>query len=243
MKTVVVANQKGGVGKSTTAEALAAGLKLEGYKVLAVDMDAQCNLTRTACVEAEHTILDVLKGEAGISEAIQKAELADVLAGDMYINNLERTGKEYRLKEALEALAKKYDYIIIDTPPALGFLTINALTAADSVVIPAEADIYALEGIVSLAGTISAVKKYTNPKVKIEGILLTKYSGRTLLTKDLTATAENIAAQLQTKVFNARIRQSVTIREAQAMRKSIFAYAPKSKVAADYKAFIDELLA
>lgn len=246
MKTIAIINQKGGVGKSTTAEALAAGLKRLGFKTLAVDLDAQCNLTRTAAAGNDVTILDVLRGNVPAGEAVQETALADVIAGDISINKLEQevesTGKEYRLKEALDTLSGAYDYAIVDTPPALSFLTINALTASDIVVIPAEADIYALEGIISLAGTISAVKKYTNPNLNIAGILLTKYSGRTILTKDLTSVAENIAAQLGTKVFNSKIRQSITIREAQAMKQSIFAYAPKSKVAADYSAFIDEMI-
>lgn len=247
MEVLAIINQKGGIGKTTTAEALTAGLTLKGYKVLAIDLDAQMNFSRTAAAEHDSpTALDVLTGEATAADAIQPGSFCEIITGDRNINRLEKmiqdTGKEYRLQEALAPIKKQYDYIVIDTPPALSLLTINALTACTGVIIPAEADIYALEGITALADTIATIKKYTNPALKIKGILLTKYSDRTILSRDLAKAAEQVAAKLKTKLFKATIRNAVAIKEAQVMKRSIFDYAPKSKVAADYMAFIDELL-
>ena len=164
-KTLAIINQKGGVGKSTTALMLAAGLSLKGFSVLSIDLDAQSNLTYTAGAKTDGaTALGVLTGEIKAGDAVQHTESGDIipaskaLAGaDAFITD---TGKEYRLKEALEPVAGQYDYIIVDTPPALGILTINALTACNSVIIPAQADIYSLQGIEQLAETMKPVKKY-----------------------------------------------------------------------------------
>ena len=152
------------------------------------------------------------------------------------------TGKEYRLKEALEKIEKNYDFCIIDTPPALGILTINALTASDSVIIPAQADIYSLQGIENLEETIKAVKKYCNPNLKIEGILLTRYNPRTILSREVSEMAEKLAEKLETKLFKAKIRDAVAVKEAQISQESLFKYAPKSNVTKDYEGFINEFL-
>ena len=147
-----------------------------------------------------------------------------------------------RLKSALEAIAKSYDFIIIDTPPALGILTINALTAADGVIIPAQASIYSLQGIGQLAATIKAVQQHTNPALQIYGILITRYNGRAILSRDISELLTDTAEQLKTKVFETRIREAIAIKEAQAHRQNIFDYAAKTNPAKDYNAFIDELL-
>lgn len=245
MKVIAIINQKGGVGKSTTAQAMAAGLTKAGKKVLSIDLDRQRNLTQTAGVEATVTVLDVMTGRAAATDAITATHLGDVMAADTALNSLEQQipdkGKEYVLRGILEPLKGKYDFIIIDTPPALGLLTVNALTAADSIIIPAEADIYSLQGISDLSETIAIVKQYTNPALTIKGILLTRYSGRNVLSRDLAAAAAGIADQLQTKVFDTTIRQAVAVKEAQAMQQNLFDYAPRAKVTADYKAFIAEV--
>ena len=249
MKTKIIAviNQKGGVGKSTTAEALTAGLILKGYSCLAIDLDAQGNLSYTFGARKEGaTVLGVITGEVRARDAIQHLKNGDIisaskaLAGaDAFINS---TGKEYKLREALEELNGIYQYIIIDTPPALGILTVNALTACHSVIIPSQADIYSLQGIEQLAETIKPVRKYCNPSIYIEGILLTRYSSRSILSREVAEIAEKLAGNLATKVFKTTIREAVAIKEAQISQKSIFEYAPKSKVAEDYKAFLEELL-
>ena len=246
-KTLAIINQKGGVGKSTTAEALAAGLSLKGYKTLSIDLDAQSNMTYTAGAKTDGaTALGVLTGEVGIAAAIQHTDSGDIIAAskalagaDAFITN---TGKEYRLKEALEPIRAEYDFIIVDTPPALGILTINALTACDSVIIPAQADIYSIQGIEQLAETMKPVKKYTNPALTIEGILLTRYRHRSVLSRELAVLAEKIAAKLGTKLLKATIREAVAVKEAQISQQSLYSYAPKAKVTEDYSRFIAELL-
>ena len=246
-KTLAIINQKGGVGKSTTAEALAAGLSLKGYKTLSIDLDAQSNMTYTAGAKTDGaTALGVLTGEVGIAAAIQHTDSGDIIAAskalagaDAFITN---TGKEYRLKEALEPIRAEYDFIIVDTPPALGILTINSLTACDSVIIPAQADIYSIQGIEQLAETMKPVKKYTNPALTIEGILLTRYSPRSVLSREVAELAEKIAAKLGTKLFKATIREAVAVKEAQISQQSLYSYAPKAKVTEDYSRFIAELL-
>ena len=246
-KIIAVINQKGGVGKSTTAEALIAGLSLKGYSCLAIDLDAQGNFSYTAGAKTDGaTILGVLTGEVKAKDAIQHLKGGDMIAAsntlagaDAFITN---TGKEYKLKEALEELKGMYQYIIIDTPPALGILTVNALTACHSVIIPAQADIYSLQGIEKLAETIKPVKKYCNPSIYIEGILLTRYSPRSVLSRDVAEIAEKLAEKLGTKVFKTTIREAIAIKEAQISQQSLFEYAPKAKVTEDYRAFIEELL-
>ena len=241
-----IINQKGGVGKSTTAHAVAAGLSLKGYRVLAVDMDAQMNLSYTCRADTEGaTVLSMLLGEATAKDVIQHTEDGDIipaskaLAGaDAFISN---TGKEYKLREALEPVKKSYDYIILDTPPALGILTINALTACDSIIIPAQADIYSIQGIAQLVETMRPVQKYCNPALRIEGILLTRYSNRTVLSREVAEMIEQQAAVLGTKVFHTTIREAVAVKEAQITRNSLYRYAPKAKVTEDYRAFVDEL--
>lgn len=151
-------------------------------------------------------------------------------------------GKEYRLKEALATIQEQYDYIIIDTPPALGILTINALTACDGCIIPAQADIYSLQGINQLYGTIQTVMKYCNPSMVVMGILLTRYNARAIISREVAEMVEQTAEQLHTKLYQAKIRECTALKECQAMKQDIYSYAPKSNAAADYSAFIDEII-
>lgn len=248
MKRIVsIINQKGGVGKSTTSQSLAAGLSLKGYKVLLIDMDSQGNLSFSVGADKESvSTLEVLKRQASAEEALQHIGNLDIIPASISLAGadmqLTEMGKEYRLKESIEPLKKGYDYIIIDTPPALGILTINALTASDSVIIPAQADIYSIDAIGQLYGTIRAVKQYTNKDLTITGILLTRFSDRTVLSRDLANMIKGTAEQLGTRLFNSTIREAIVIKEAQASKADIFAYAPKSKVAADYMGFVEEFL-
>ena len=246
-RIIAIINQKGGVGKSTTAATLAAGLSLKGYKTLSIDLDAQGNLTYTAGAKTNGaTAPGVLTGEVKAEDAIQHTPSGDIIAANKALAGADAfiadTGKEYRLKEALESLQAAYDYIIIDTPPALGILTINALTACNSVIIPAQADIYSLQGIEQLADTMKPVKKYCNPNLKIAGILLTRYSSRSVLSREVAELAEQLADKLGTKLFKTTIREAIAVKEAQISQQSLFGYAPKAKVTEDYRAFIEELL-
>ena len=246
-RIIAIINQKGGVGKSTTAATLAAGLSLKGYKTLSIDLDAQGNLTYTAGAKTNGaTAPGVLTGEVKAEDAIQHTPSGDIIAANKALAGADAfiadTGKEYRLKEALESLQAAYDYIIIDAPPALGILTINALTACNSVIIPAQADIYSLQGIEQLADTMQPVKKYCNPNLKIAGILLTRYSSRSVLSREVAELAEQLADKLGTKLFKTTIREAIAVKEAQISQQSLFDYAPKAKVTEDYRAFIEELL-
>ena len=243
--TTAIINQKGGVGKSTTAAAIAAALRLKGKTTLLIDLDAQRNLTYTAAAKESPAILETLTEGADIRQAIQEGPQGAIIAGCKALSGadayLTQTGKEYRLKEALKGLENDYDEIIIDTPPALGILTVNALTAADRAIIPAQADVFSLQGIAQLKDTIAAVQKYCNPALYVAGILLTRYNGRATLSRKIDEMTQSIAETLHTKVFSAKIRENVSVREAQLLQKDIFSYAPKSKAAADYMAFIEEL--
>lgn len=248
MKEVIsIINQKGGVGKSTTASALGAGLLINGYKVLLIDLDAQGNLSYSMkTVNSALSSLEVLTGTATAQEAIIKTEQGDIIPASPALAGADtlitETGKEYRLSEALESVKSEYDYIIIDTPPALGTLTVNALTACDSVVIPAQADIYSLQGIAQLNNTIRTVKKYCNHSLKIKGILITRYNSRAVLTRDMVELLEDTAKNLETVVFNTKIRECIAIKEAQATQQDIYSYAPKSNAVIDYKSFTDEVI-
>lgn len=252
MIKVAVVAQKGGDGKTTTAHALGAGLaRYHEKKVLYIDMDAQGNLSRT--LEADRsgsspTVLEILTGEISASDAIQHTGGGDVisaspaLAGADREEALSNVGREYRLRKALEPLEKAYDYCVIDTPPALGILTVNALTAADLVLIPAQADDYSLDGVERLSETIQTVKLYCNPKLVISGILLTRYNGRTNVTSYLDELITDMAAQIGAKVYRSRIRECAYIKEAKTLRSDIFTHAPRCNAAKDYKSFIDEFM-
>lgn len=246
MKTLVITNQKGGTGKTTTALATAHGLAQEGYKVLFIDLDAQQNASSVLDVEGnEPNSLDVLTGNATLDEAIAEAGTVDAVAADIHAAQadklIEGVGAEYRLKEALEEVAGRYDFAILDTPPALGIITVNALTAADAAIIPAQADVFSLTGIAQLSGTVDAVRKYSNTGLKVAGVLLTRYNGRATLSRDIREAAEEAAQALGTSVFDATIREAVAIKESQATRQSLQDYAPKANVTADYNAYLEEL--
>lgn len=249
MKAIAIINQKGGVGKSTTASAIGEGLRLTGAKVLFVDLDPQCNLSYS--LEAnisgltQASALDVLQGSASAVDAIQHTTQGDVIAASPALSGadivLTATGKEYRLREALEALAGLYDYCIIDTPPALGILTVNALTACNGCIIPAQADFYSLQGIGQLQGTIKTVRKYCNPGLKVYGIVLTRYNARAVISREVSAMMEEAASGLQTRLYKTCIRECTAVKEAQAMRQPIQTYAPRSNAAKDYTALVKEI--
>jgi chromosome partitioning protein len=246
-KTITITNQKGGVGKTTTAHSLAAGLKAKGYSVLAVDLDPQGNLSYGYSTEQDKpTVYEVLKGEASALEAIQRTVNGDILPANILLSGADmeftRTGREYLLTEALKPLQSLYDFIILDTPPALNILTINAFSASDSLIIPMGADIFSLQGMAQLHKAIEQVKKYVNPNLKVEGILITNHNPRTVLGKDMADTIKQIADQLDTKLFKTAIRATVTIQEAQTQQTDIYSYSPKGTATADYSAFIDELM-
>jgi len=248
-KVISISNQKGGVGKTTTTCNLAAGLTKKGFHVLIIDLDAQGNLGFSvgADIDTCATIYDVLKGNAKTQFAIQKMKTADIITSSILLSGIEleftNTGREFLLKEAIKPILDNYDYILLDTPPALGILTINAFTASDTIIVPMLSDIFSLQGIAQLYETFERVKKYCNPNLTIAGILLTKHNPRTHLSREIRGTAELIAQDLNINLFDSTIRSSVAVSEAQSVQQSILEYAPKHNISKDYLQFTNELLA
>lgn len=244
MKTITIAQQKGGTGKTTTAHAIGAGLREQGKRVLSVDLDAQANLSYIMGAKLDGlTVLDVLKGTAAAA-AIQKTDGGNIIPGTPFLAGADAmfSGKVYALAEALKPIAKRFDFCVIDTPPALGALTVAALTAADSVIIPCLPDVLSIQAIGQISETIEGIRSTCNPKLKTAGILLTRYTQRQKLTKDTETILERAAEGIGTRLFKTRIRETVSIREAQAMGMSIYAYSPRSAGAIDYTHFLQEII-
>ena len=243
---LVVANQKGGIGKTTTALALFDCLHHRGKKCLYVDLDPQCNGTDNLCVQVDGvgTAYDLLVD--GDMDCIQQTDRGDVIAGDPLLKDapkqLDGVSGNYRLREGLAAIRERYDFIIVDTPPALSVLLINALTAADKVIIPLTADRFGLQGLVQLKETIIEIRKYTNPNLTVAGLLLIKYSDRTNLAKNVYGNLPEYAALFDSKIYETKIRESVKAREAQAGRKSLYEWASSCTTAEDYNALISEMI-
>lgn len=252
MKVYAIANQKGGVSKTTTAQCLGAGLAHAGYKVLLLDLDPQSNLTSIchAVTDAQDkttvTMLEILTKENNINEGIQHMDLYDIVPSSMFLASIDarltdQMSRPYRLQTALKDLKGDYDYVLVDTPPALGTLTNNALVAADYVIIPAQADILSLQGVSQLYETIESVREHANPKLVIAGIVLTRFQGRANLSKELVTLFNAAAAQLRTKLFDTKIREAVAVKEAQAALSDIFTMDPKSNPSKDYASLIKEI--
>lgn len=249
MKKIVLACQKGGVAKSTTAYTMAAGLYNDGYKVLMIDTDPQANLSFTAGLDVasvKNSLYDVFKGTIPIDEAINNSRIGfDIVTGGLNMVSADmeftQTGREYMLTESIDSIGSEYDYCIIDTAPHMGILTINALTAADSVIIPITADIYALMGLTQLKGIIDSVKRYSNHNLRISGLLLTKYKG-TNANKAMMTQAEHIVDSFGTILYKTTIREATAIQESQILQSDIFAESAKAGVTQDYKAFLKEFL-
>lgn len=252
MKTriITVANQKGGVAKTTTSSAIAATLsKKHGYNVLCIDMDPQANLTDNSDAEQNQALDNVLRGQTRISDHIQHTENYDILGASISLAAMElelngMLGREQRLREAIESDPglTGYDFIIIDTAPSLGTLTVAALVASTEVLIPTMADINSTTGIQQLGITIDSVRKYFNHDLRTIGVVFTRFNPRTNISKQIKEIAEMLAARLGTKVFNTFIRQSVIAAEANYLKQSLLAYNAKSTVSDDYSALVDELL-
>ena len=246
MRITTILNQKGGTGKSTTAHALATGLTQRGLKALVIDADAQGNITDSMNADPlKKGLYDLMRGNVSAADAIQHTAQGDIIASclDLAGADMEftQTGREYLLREALEPV-KEYSHIIIDSPPALGIMSVNALTASGDVVIPANADMYSLQGLNQLLNTIARVRKYSNPGLKISGLLITRKGANTVATRTMLEQIQRSADAAGLYLYRAMIREATAIREAQITQRSIFEHAPTAKVTADYNAFIDEYL-
>lgn len=253
MKTIAIANQKGGTGKTTTAHALGTGLARKGKKILFVDMDAQGNLSYTMGANiAGFTLANILQEAISnqtihTAHAIQPTAQGDIIPSSPLLAGADTiladvTGREYKIKEALEPIANDYDFCILDTPPTPGTLPVNALTAADAVIAPAQPTAYSMTAISQLNETIRTVRKYCNPGLIFLGIVLTRYSSRAIISREVAAHMEQVAAQYGTRLFNVKIRECTAVKEAEMTRQSIFDYAPKSNAALDYMELVDEIL-
>lgn len=247
-KVISVANQKGGVGKTTTAVNLSASLAKKGKKVLLIDTDPQGNATSGVGVDksVQYSVYDVLVEDVDIENTVQQAEMSNL---DVCPSNINLAGaevqlvsvkdREYKLKEKLDKIKDNYDYIIIDCPPSLGIVTLNAFTASDSVLIPIQCEYYALEGLGQLINTINLVKKRMNKTLSIEGALLTMYDARTNLSNQVVKEVKNYFAE---KVYKTVIPRNVKLSEAPSYGMPICMYDTRSKGAKCYEKFTKEFI-
>lgn len=238
---VTIANQKGGVSKTTTAFILGTGLAQRGYSVIFIDLDPQCNLSYLLQAQPGTGANELLQGQP-IASCIQETGSGYALvqgSPDLAAITGLAAGT---LRAALQPIKEIPDYIIIDTPPNLSAITINAFTAADTIVIPTTPSALAIQGISELSKTIRVIQAAYNPALTISGILFTKYSPRAIINRQLYSAAETIAAAAGTKVYKSAIRQSVIIEEALTQQQSIYTYAPGSPAARDYESFIQEFI-
>lgn len=224
-------NQKGGVGKSSTTASLAAAAAHQGKSVLLVDGDLQLNCTDTMggkSGDGVATLYDVIVDRCPVEEVIQHTECCDLIPGDRLINTLDirlqNIGKEYRMREALLPIADQYDLILIDTPPQLGVLMTNALTAADRALIPVTADRYAMQGMDLLMETLRNVQTYTNRNLVIDGMLLNKWMPREVLSRETLDALPHIAELLGTRIYNTKIEHRAALRRAQSACQTIYQY-------------------
>ena len=248
-RIIAVANQKGVVGKNTTEINLAACLSVKGKKVLLIDMDPQGNATSGVGVdknEVENTIYDLIIGESSVRDCIvpnvfEDMDLiptnVDLAAAEIELIGVER--KEFILKDEIDFIKDKYDYIVIDCPPALSMLTINAMTTANSVIVPIQCEYYALEGLSQLLHTINLISERLNPELSIEGIVFTMYDGRTNLSNQVV---ENVRANLGGNVYDSIIPRNIRLAEAPSYGLPIIQYDPKSAGAEAYMALANEVI-
>ncbi len=251
MKIIALSNQKGGCAKTTTAQLLSAGLSRHGKKVIAIDTDPQGNFSfgyGLADPEEGYSLYDVYRKKAAVSDCIIPIRSGlDVIRGGIMLAGADmefnQTGREYMLKEAIESIRDQYDYCIIDTPPSLGVLTMNALTIADEVIVPISCDVYSMQGLGQLVSFISNIRKYYNRGLHIEGLLLTRYVAAQVKSKAVRNSLQPVADQLQTKIFRTMIRQSTAIGKSQlAQSVDLFEAMPKEDVTDDYRNLITEVL-
>ncbi|HWM13532.1 MAG TPA: AAA family ATPase [Gaiellaceae bacterium] len=245
-QVIALANQKGGVAKTTTTLNLAVAFKEQGFNVLAVDLDPQGNLTMSQGMDpdtVERSMFDVLVHSLPIDEVIHRTEIdlavssIDLAGAELALSSM--IGRERALQKGLLPARNRYDYVLVDTPPSLGLLTINALTAADSVIVPVQCEYLSLRGLVQLENTLSMIRENLNPTVEIRGILPTMYDGRTLHSREAVEMLKENFGEL---VFETRIRKTVRYAEAPVQGSSVLKYDPSGTAAEAYRELAKEVL-
>ena len=250
MKVISISNVKDGVGKTTTAAVLSAGLTQKGYRVLMIDSDPQTNLTMCFLSEQpdETPSLYHVYADGKPLEEVRRniKENLDLIIGDFELCNADmqflKAGRLKMLKKAIRNMQASYDFVVIDTPPNLGILSLNAFLVSDYIIVPMAADSFSLKGVRLLKQTLDEVEEETENGISILGLLLTKYTNRTNVSRLLEKSIHSAAELLDTKVFQSRIRQAVVLAESQIAKMDLLEYAPKAPVTEDYHAFIDEFL-
>ncbi len=246
---IAIVNQKGGVGKTTSSVNIAVSLAVTEVKTLLIDMDPQANATvgiKELIKDRNKSIYDILIGQESIGDCVSKTQFdfLDIIASthDLVGAEIEMVSlmaREYQLKNSLETIRSEYDYIILDCPPSLGLLTINALTASDSVIIPIQCEYYALEGLGQLLNTIRLIQRHLNTSLMIKGVLLTMYDARLNLTREV---AEEVQSYFEDTLFNTVIHRNVRLGEAPSFGKPALLYDANSKGAQDYMELVEEML-
>lgn len=250
-KTISIFNQKGGVGKSTTASNLMAELVKRGFKVLGVDIDAQGHLSKFCGIdtEEENTVIELLSGDATFAETVQHTRFGDVIPCD---RNLQLYSKQFSedfnniflLQDLIKAQGSKYDFVIIDCPPNANQVTVSALVASNFVIVPTEAEYFSMDGVTEISLTIDNVKKRLNPKLSVLGVLIVKYQPRRSITKQLEQIMVELTDKyLHSSLFETKICYAVAVPTSQATKQSVSEYDEKSKAAQGYAAFADEVIA
>ena len=243
-KILSISNHKGGVGKTTSAINIGAGLNILGKKVLLIDLDPQANLSQSlGLIDLDKNIYGALKGDYKL-EPISVLKGLDVIPSTLDLSGAEielssEPGREYILKELIEEVRDSYDYIIIDSPPSLGLLTINSFTAADEILIPLQAQFLAMQGLAKLVEVVEKIKSRLNKSLKIGGVFITQYDGRKVLNRDVV---ESINTHFKSEVFETKIRDNIALAEAPAQGLDIFRYNSKTNGAEDYLSLAKEII-
>ena len=243
---ICVTNQKGGVGKTTTAHSIISALTLRNHKVLAIDMDPQCNLSVALGYDDAHSGLLELMGGKPFTNCVQATKSGcHLICSNILLSAADiefcRSDRQNILISALRPITG-YDFVVIDTPPHMGVLILNAYTASGTLIVPIVADKYSLIGLQQLHSTYMEVKHQYNPTLEIGGLLLNKFSSRNIVSRQIKSNINAFASSIGTRLYHTTIRNSIATVEAQLLGQSVIEYSPKSTTAVDYLAFVDELL-